>query len=634
MNEFSFDCETYPNFFCVTFVDLKTDKPYQFLVSEWRDDRNELATFIRECDTLVSFNGLSFDDPVLIVFLRTYKTSRDLTGTLYRLSQRLIADSSFQDERVREVRYADRSWKSVDVMKILYMDHKGIGLKQAAINLRWPKIQDLPLPYDAEIEPEDTDLILSYNLNDAQITKAIYEAIEPERQLRDEIKQIYKVDVTNDSRSNVANSVLRKFYLKATGLDWKQLRDMRTIRSSIKLKNCIPDDIVFHSEAMQNMLAEFKDKTVYINNKFKTEYSLYFDGKVYNIKSGGLHTDDAPGIFKSDDEYTIMDADVGSYYPSVMMKNKVKPEHITDDFLNILDDLRKERLEAKHNKQTLKADALKIVINSAYGKTGSPTHWLYDPQTMLGVTVSGQLYLLMLVELLVENGFEILSANTDGLFCRVRNDRKDLFKQLCAQWAEEKQLEIDTAEYEIYVRSDVNSYIAKKKSGKIKAIGSFRVEYPSMTIQLTSGFWNPIVAKTLQAYFLENIPVEDSIYNAQDILDFCMSKKSGSQFQNEFHTKDGVEILQKTNRFYASNTGGQFWKKNLNYFPSPRKTMRKNKNTEGRSAQLKDQPVRILNDLDVSKPIEEYDIDYNFYINEVYKIIDPIKPRMQQLSFI
>jgi len=33
-----------------------------------------------------------------------------------------------------------------------------------------------------------------------------------------------------------------------------------------------------------------------------------------------------------------------------------------------------------------------------FGKTGYDNHWLYDPATLIGVTLNGQLFLMMLIE--------------------------------------------------------------------------------------------------------------------------------------------------------------------------------------------------------------------------------------------
>ena len=60
--------------------------------------------------------------------------------------------------------------------------------------------------------------------------------------------------------------------------------------------------------------------------------------------------------------------DVSSFYPAIMCEYKIKPEHLQDEFIDILDKLREERLVAKELGDKTKAESYKIVVNSTFGK--------------------------------------------------------------------------------------------------------------------------------------------------------------------------------------------------------------------------------------------------------------------------
>jgi hypothetical protein len=100
-------------------------------------------------------------------------------------------------------------------------------------------------------------------------------------------------------------------------------------------------------------------------------------------------------------------------------------------------------------------------------------------------------------------------------------------------------------------------------------------------------------------------------------MDFCISQKTGSNFELELHTIDGIEKLQKTNRFYASNTGGVL--------------IKNDKYSERQIALYKDIHVSILNDYDAFDSFEDYDVDYSFYEEEAMKIVREIKPPQMSL---
>lgn len=80
--------------------------------------------------------------------------------------------------------------------------------------------------------------------------------------------------------------------------------------------------------------------------------------------------------------------------------------------------------------------------------------------------------------------------------------------------------------------------------------------------------------------------------------------------------KDGkpVEVTsQRHVRFYVTNSGIRL--------------MKKHTITGDLSRLASGLPVKLLNSLD-DKPIDERDIDYRYYYEEAYKIIDPIKLRI------
>ena len=75
--------------------------------------------------------------------------------------------------------------------------------------------------------------------------------------------------------------------------------------------------------------------------------------------------------------------------------------------------------------------------------------------------------------------------------------------------------------------------------------------------------------------------------------------------------------LSKTTRYYSSNRGGTLFKLN--------------NETNTLTGILVGQYVTLFNKY-YELPISEYNIDYDFYINECYKIIDKIEPRQEQLT--
>lgn len=124
----------------------------------------------------------------------------------------------------------------------------------------------------------------------------------------------------------------------------------------------------------------------------------------------------------------------------------------------------------------------------------------------------------------------------------------------------------------------------------------------------------PVVAKAVFEYFVNGTPVMETLHNHKDILDFCKTQNVGKQFDVVYQIYKDNEIKtiksQRHVRFYVSNSGVIIQKQH--------------KTTGALSRLASGKPVVILNSLD-DKPIEERDINYGYYYEECYKIIDPIR---------
>ena len=66
--------------------------------------------------------------------------------------------------------------------------------------------------------------------------------------------------------------------------------------------------------------------------------------------------------------------------------------------------------------------ALKLAVNSVYGKSSDMNSWIYDRQLTMFTTITGEFSLMMLIEKYELNDIHVISANTDGVTIKVRKD--------------------------------------------------------------------------------------------------------------------------------------------------------------------------------------------------------------------
>lgn len=610
-----FDIECFHNYFCVTFKNIHTQELKNFTIYHSfqnelnnKNDKIALYNFIGNSKNnwLVGYNSKYFDNQILNYIYKNYNvlsilSEEYLTKDIYDFMMSIISNDN------TEYKYR-LPFQSVDLMQVGNVQQK--SLKLVAVNLNWPLIQDLPIKYTNAITDDQLDLIYKYNLNDVLITEQLYNKLIKDINVRWEVGQKYGLDLMSESDSGMANRLLEKMYSDESGIAIKDLREMRTNRQIIHYENIVFPDIKFETPILQEMLKEIRSQKWFKSQPFFSK-SVIFDGAKYKLGIGGLHSDDRPGVFVATEDLHLTDCDIASMYPNLIINNNLYPAHLSSLFLNLYKKIILQRLEAKKLGKDTEAYVLKILVNSVFGKTLYEHHWLYDPLVGLRTTVNGQLYMLMLIEQLYLGGFKVISANTDGLVTLVPVNTRGEYWEICSNWSKSTKFNLEFTKYSKYVRRDVNNYITVKYDGSIKEKGIFlQLEESS----LKQGVDKPIISKALYNLYVNNISVEDTIYNEQSIYSFCIAKKTDNKFVNEFHTLvdnlHNIQELQKTVRFYISTNGGTLFKVD--------------KENNKYISYCVNRKVTILNNNQDNKNIKDYNIDYGYYIKETNKIIDEI----------
>ena len=216
--------------------------------------------------------------------------------------------------------------------------------------------------------------------------------------------------------------------------------------------------------------------------------------------------------------FEIIDADVISYYPSLILRTGIAPQQIGQQFQHIYRQWYDRRLAAKRGGDKKTANSLKTLLNGTFGKLGSMWSIFYAPTEMIQVTVTGQLALLMLIEMLELHGVQVVSANTDGIVLRTRRDMAWLRDECIEWWESVTQFETERTDYRLLASRDVNSYIAVKPDGEVKLKGAFAPPEPG-----ASGWPNPTGQVSVNAvveYLAHGTPLHDTVYACKDVRQF------------------------------------------------------------------------------------------------------------------
>lgn len=627
---------------------------------------------------LFGFNNQGYDDYMIKGFLmhfNRFDTTKELIKYLYELSKKIISlqndkDAFFNDKDIELLRSYKLPYATVDLQKVFALHAAGVNidknsgerikfgksLKQTSINLKWHELLDFTLPpideeeantywrkkhnyknlsldelnqlidndFDRYVLPKYIKPMLYYNKNDVFLCCEIVRQKPDEVKLRYSLSNAFNLNLLSCSRANIADKLLAKFYSELSGLNKKQFEKLRTERTKLSFNKIIFSHIKFQTKQLQDMLSEMKKITIYRTNKDSFNKTVDFYGTTYTLATGGIHSVDKPGVFKSTEDYTYVHYDIGSFYPSTMVAYNIAPKHLNQKvFTKMVDYFRTTRLKCKHTSDEekmlitgvpnkLSAEALKIVINAIYGKFGSETYFLYDRFAQMQVTINGQLMVMMVIESLELAGIHVISANTDGIIVKLYKDKEEQFKTITDSWCQFNKMTADSERYKIFITRDINNYFNVQTNGNIEFKGA--LDPKQYLKDLKKGYDEPIVAKAVFEYFTNNIPISETLRKHTDILDFCKTQNVGKQFDVVYSIVENRQVKTITSqrhvRFYVSTKGVIIQKQH--------------KVTKKRSNLASGKPVVILNSLD-DKPIEERNIDYGYYYEECYKIIDPIK---------
>lgn len=294
---------------------------------------------------------------------------------------------------------------------------------------------------------------------------------------------------------------------------------------------------------------------------------------------------------KENEDFYLIDKDCASYYPSIILTLNLYPKHLGENFLNVYRSIVERRLRAKKAKDKIVADSLKITINGSFGKLGSKYSSLYSPDLLIQVTITGQLALLMLIEMIENQGIPVVSANTDGIVIKCPKSKYDLLEQITRQWEKETNFETEETRYKALYSKDVNNYIAVKLDGSCKTKGAY--SKPGLQKNPT----NTICIEAATALIVGNTPVETTIRDCKDVTKFvtCRTVRGGAE-------KNGIYLGKLVRFYYAKGEQGT-----INYVVNG----------------------HVVPKSDGAKPLMDLegfpdDINYDWYVEETNKILTEI----------
>jgi len=613
--ELVLDVEVYPNYFLIVFTSLITGWVFYLEMIEGQQPLDiKMLNWILTSFTTLGFNSNNYDLIMCFLALRGCTTQE-----IKYASDRIILENMRGYEILREFKTKEVKVDHIDLIEIAPLFG---SLKTYGARLHVPKLQDLPFEPSTVLTPDQIICTRWYCVNDTVITAFLKEHLQEHIDLRVQFGKQYGQDFRSRSDAQMAEEVIKAEIKKVTGALPKKQEFGSSFGQTFYYQP--PGYIQFQTPELQQALWEMQSALIVVGDTGHAvcpdairQRTVTIAGKPYKVGMGGLHSQESAQAIVANDHMRIFDRDVTGYYPNLILKNGFAPPHLGHVFLRALQSMVDRRTDAKHLVARMKkekvsekepvykvaeteANGLKIANNGVFGKLADPHSVVYDVPNMVQVTITGQLSLLMMIEILELNGIPVVSANTDGIVIACPVDKYELMESLFAAWEKHTNLETEETEYKAIYSANVNNYIAIKTDGKTKTKGWYCERGSAHNSVLSKNPEALVCSDAVQAYLSKKTPLHRTIRECKDIRRFVavrQVKGGGVKVWEEGRT----EYLGKTVRwYYAKDVPGE-----IVYARSGNKVPR----TEGAK------PLMILPD------VLPDDIDYEWYETKAENIL-------------
>jgi len=596
------DVECNPNYFLCGFLDYATRVKWSVEISQDTTLDGACLLFCLYHFCTVGFNSNSYDIPMVCAALAGFDCEQ-----LKDVSSAIVQENLGHSELEERFGFKIPKLNHIDMIEVAPLQ---ASLKLYGARMHSATIQDLPYPHDKYLTRVEGGNVKEYNGNDLELSHDLFAELYDVIQLRIEMSNTYKVDLRSRSDAQMAESVI------GAELERKLQRRPGKLR--------LPPDYHASFRAPPGLSFRATHLNTLLDKLTATGYALGADGSplipaaiagqltsigaaLYRVGIGGLHSCEKGQGIAAAPGWRLTDIDVASFYPRIIINQRLFPAHLGPEFLRVYETIVEKRLAAKHSKQMIVAEALKIVINGSFGKFGSMYSIFYSPDLLLQVTISGQLYLLMLIEMIEGAGLRVVSANTDGIVIHYQENQSQTLKQLVVDWEQQTGLQTEETEYSAIYSRDVNNYIAFKPDGGVKTKGAYFI--PKKLERLKKNPENQICIEAAIAHIKSGAPVVDFITSCNDMHKFVAVRKvAGGAVDEE------QNYIGKTVRYYHAR--GKY--QPLRYQTNNRK----------------------VGDSEGAKELMRFgafpdDINYRWYINRTRQILDEIgfTPKPKALSF-
>lgn len=351
------DVECYVNYFLAVFTkEDGSSKSFEI----FNDDVSKFdVPTIRKLITadsleFITFNGNGYDMLMLDLALAGFNTRY-----LKKVSDMLIVQNKRPWMIYKDTGIGPTECNHIDLIEVVI---GMVSLKVYGGRMHSKRLQDLPLPPDAVITEDQLPLMRKYCKNDTLVTHDLYNNLQKQIELRRQMSEKYNIDLRSKSDAQIAEAVLISEFKRITGIEPPKTKiDYKTFKYEP------PAYVKFRSEVLREALETICSADMNIKEsghvempKAISKMKIKIGDTTYKIGIGGLHSQESEIAHYTTDEHQIIDRDVASYYPNLMLNMGMSPGSFGDYFQDVYRELLDKRMASKRRVAEIEKEINKL----------------------------------------------------------------------------------------------------------------------------------------------------------------------------------------------------------------------------------------------------------------------------------
>lgn len=286
----------------------------------------------------VSFNGIKFDAPILAA----------VSGGRPLAEVKRMANTIIEENKPAWMSYRDFKLEPLEIDHIDLIEVAPgvmINLKLYAARMGLKSICDLPFAHDAHLDADQRKMVKEYCMNgDLVATASLFKSLQGALELREQMSQVYLIDLRSKSDAQVAETVLSKV-LGIRGAVDMPTGVRYTAPPFIQPRNPI---VVEMEERAERFVFKMNPGNGAIELPPFLEQPIVIGKGRYQMGIGGLHSQhDRQQHWIANDRLEISDFDVASFYPNIILNAGLIPRGLGHAFIEQYRKILNERLAAK-----------------------------------------------------------------------------------------------------------------------------------------------------------------------------------------------------------------------------------------------------------------------------------------------